>query len=73
MIKINKVGIIESGDNYGYQVKIIDDSENTGGCLVLTSKNFDDPSSEAFDDWVQNRTELVSYVEEANWVIKWSE
>ena len=71
MIKINTVGIIESGDDSSNQVKILDDSESTGGFLVLISKNFDDPSVEAFDDWVQDKEALVSYIEESNWVIKW--
>ena len=73
MIKINKVGIIESGDDAGYQVKILDDSDNTGGYLVLISKDFDDSSSEAFDDWVQNESALVKYIQESNWIIKWCE
>lgn len=73
MIKINTVGIIKSGDDSGYQVKILDDAKNTGGFLILISPCFDDPTSAAFDDWVQDEKALASYVEESNWVIRWCE
>ena len=38
MIEIGKVGIIESGNDIDSQVKVIDDSENTGGLLLLAGK-----------------------------------
>ncbi|MFD2177703.1 hypothetical protein [Veronia pacifica] len=71
MIEIGKVGVIESGDDVGFQVKVIDDSESTGGLLILTGKNLSDPNVEAFDSWVSNEEELECYFEESNWIIKW--
>ncbi|WP_202593513.1 hypothetical protein [Tolumonas lignilytica] len=71
MIEIGNVGLIEAGDDIGYQVKIVDDSENTGGFLILISKDFNNSDSEAFDDWVANEEELACYFEESNWIIKW--
>ncbi|ENY6473016.1 hypothetical protein [Vibrio parahaemolyticus] len=40
MIKIGQVGTIISGDEAGFEVIIIDDSENTGGYLICTSRSF---------------------------------
>ncbi|WP_299589623.1 hypothetical protein [uncultured Microbulbifer sp.] len=71
MIQVGKIGLIESGDDQGLQVKIIDDSESTGGFLVLTGKELNNPNSPAFDSWVANIEELNSYFKESNWVIKW--
>ena len=71
MIKIGKVGIIESGDDVGFQVKVIDDFESTGGLLILTGKNLSDPNLETFDSWVSNKEELACYFKESNWTIKW--
>ena len=70
-IEIGKTGKITSGDDTGHQIKIIDDSENTGGFLILSSKDFNDPNEPAFDDWVAGKNELEDYFEESNWVISW--
>ena len=71
MIEIGKIGIIESGDDRGFQVKVIDDSENTGGFFILTGRNISNQSLEVFDIWVANKEELAGYFRESSWVIKW--
>jgi hypothetical protein len=71
VIKIGKIGIIESGDDSGFQVKVIDDSENTGGFFILTGINISNQSLEVFDSWVANKEELAGYFRESSWVIKW--
>ncbi|AWF80508.1 hypothetical protein BTJ40_06620 [Microbulbifer sp. A4B17] len=71
MIEIGRIGLIESGDEIGCQVKVVNDSENTDGFLILTGKNLRDPKVEAFDGWVENEKELSGYFEESKWVIKW--
>jgi len=71
MIEIGRIGLIEAGDDTGFQVKILDDSENTGGFLIITGKNLSESNSESFDDWVAGKKELQSYFKESNWVIKW--
>jgi hypothetical protein len=67
---IGRVGKIIAGDEVGRYVKIIDDSENTGGFLILTS---DDPEFRAgYDNWVENEAALQSYFREARWLIEWA-
>lgn len=70
-IQINKTGLVLAGDNMGWQVRVDDDSENTGGFLVLTSHDFSDPSAEAFDDWVEDEVALREYFKESGWIVKW--
>jgi hypothetical protein len=71
VIEIGKLGVIERGDDLGLQVKVLDDSDNTGGFLIITGKNLSDKSSEAFDDWVESKEDLKGYFEESNWIVKW--
>jgi hypothetical protein len=71
VITIGKIGVIERGDDVGLQVKVLDDSESTGGFLIITGKNLNDKSLEAFDVWVASKEELQGYFEESNWAVKW--
>lgn len=70
-IQVGKTGVVLSGDNIAWQVRVEDDSVNTGGFLILASSNFADPSAEAFDDWVEDEAALQGYFRESGWVIKW--
>ncbi len=72
-IPLGVVGSIQSGNKAGWQVKIEDDTENTGGFLILTSPNFSARLGEGFDDWVENESDLQQYFEEACWTIDWTE
>ncbi len=72
MIKIGQVGTIISGDEAGFEVIIIDDSENTGGYLICTLRSFKQKSSESYDGWVEDYESLVGYFLESNWVVDWS-
>ena len=71
LIPIDKVGKITQGDQCGRQVKILDDSDSTGGFLICTSQDFNDPNAEGFDDWVQDLETLRAYFDESNWIIQW--
>ena len=71
MIEIGKIGVIEQGDDKGCQIKVLDDQDSTGGFLIITGKNLNDPNEEAFDDWVGSEKELEGYFKESNWVIRW--
>lgn len=68
-IEIGQIGRIAEGDDAGSYVKVVDDSQNTGGFLILTSKKHD--MSDGFDNWVEDPESLSKYFEEAAWIIKW--
>jgi hypothetical protein len=70
-IEIGPVGKIVEGDDAGYYVKIVDDEQNTGGFLVITSDSPD--FSTGYDDWVENRSALEEYFVESGWRIEWSD
>ena len=70
-IEVGRVGIIKSGDDAGWQVKVLDDSSDSGGFLILISKEFNNPKSEGYDSWVNSYDEVISYFIESNWVIDW--
>lgn len=69
-IKVGVLGKINEGDDIGDFVKIIDDSKNTGGYLILVSPS-DSPAGEGYDDWVENWEDLEAYFKESKWVINW--
>jgi hypothetical protein len=63
------VGRIIAGDDAGSYVKVVDDSENTGGFLILTSDRHD--MSTGFDNWVETKESVESFFAESNWEVDW--
>lgn len=68
-VKLDCLGEIIEGDEKGAFVKILDDSESTGGYLIITSdeKTFE----RGYDNWVESWQGLEEYFKESNWVINW--
>ena len=73
-IKFNTLGVILNGGNPEEKfIKIIDDQENTGGFLILLSSNDKFLPFNSYDDWIENLEILKEYLQESNWIIKWSQ
>lgn len=70
-IKIGRSGKILSGSECGSYIKIIDDSENTSGFLILTSASSDFKTG--FDNWVEDFSSIEKYFAESGWSIEWLE
>jgi hypothetical protein len=70
-IRIGAVGRIVSGDYAGWYVKVQDDSENTGGFLILISGDRTFQSGKGFDGWVEGRAMLEGYFRESSWQVEW--
>jgi hypothetical protein len=69
-IKVGVHGLIRSGEEAGRHVRVIDDSENTGGFLILTSA---DPAgvTDVHDAWVESIVDVGLYLDESVWEIEW--
>jgi hypothetical protein len=70
-IPLGKIGKIVAGSEVGRFVKIADDTQSTGGFLILTSDRLD--FREGFDNWVEDEDALRQYFHEAGWLIEWIE
>ena len=72
-IKINTVGLITSGLDKGWYVRILDDTENSEGYLIVVFNSPDVKSKQfqAFDSWVENLEDLYEYFKESSWKVDW--
>jgi hypothetical protein len=68
--KISKKGRIKTGEYAGFFVRIQDDSQTTGGYLILTWK---ESPSVGYDNWVEKLTDLEQFLLESGWDIEWLE
>ena len=60
----HQIGYITNGDMKGFYVKAVRDTEDSGGCYLLFSKDFGDPHAEGYDEWYSTPEELVRRCEE---------
>lgn len=67
------VGAIQNSEKPGHRVKVVDDTDNTGGYVILEWWNGSEGPNDggAFDSWVENHAWLKRFVEEAGWEIEW--
>jgi hypothetical protein len=68
-IPVSTLGRIVGGPDAGVYVRILDDSADTGGFLIVTSDDKD--FSRGFDNWVEDRAALLRFLQESEWVIQW--
>lgn len=71
-LKISALGRIAAGDGAGRFVEVVDDSEKSGGFLILT---YDTAirSGDAYDSWVESIDDVDLYFDESGWKIEWLE
>ncbi len=70
-IKIDKIGIITEGEMKGWYIRIDNDSENTGGFLIIYNPSPDMSSNSGYDAWVENEECLKKFFLESSWVVDW--
>lgn len=72
-IPINVIGTIINSEHPGHHLRVVDDSEESGGFFILNWwPGPDEKKAEhGFDDWVQDRAELEQYFLESEWAILW--
>jgi hypothetical protein len=70
-IQVGVTGLIKFGEYAGWQVLVKDDAVNSGGFLILISRNFSCLQSEGFDNWVADKSAVHSYFAESKWEIEW--
>jgi hypothetical protein len=69
-LRVGVVGrIVRGRSEVGRLVEVVDDSESTGGYLIVT-RSADHPS-ETFDSWVESIVDVQSYFDELRWEIEW--
>ena len=74
MVPIGKAGKIVSGESAGWYVFVEDDSDNTGGFLILQAPTTDFwTGGKGFDDWVETRADLERFFTQRQWQVQWLE
>jgi hypothetical protein len=71
MVFVGKKGRIRNGAQQGWYVLVSDDSDSTGGYIIVTSADADLKSG--FDDWVEDAPSLEQYFRETGWDVEWIE
>lgn len=71
VIKYDALGKILEGENKGWFIKIIDDTENTGGFYICEFDNAE--NGQGFDTWLENEEQVKGYFYESGWKIEWLE
>jgi hypothetical protein len=71
-VRLATLGRIQSGEETGRVVEVLDDTTRTGGYLIFTYADID-RSPEVFDSWVENLESVEKYFEESGWEIDWLE
>ncbi|AJQ28764.1 hypothetical protein [Pelosinus fermentans] len=72
MVKVNAKGKINNGKLVNRYIWIIDDSENTGGYLVIQSPTISF-EGEGFDNWFVTLEEVEQFINYNKWEIEWFE
>ena len=68
-LKYNTIGKITAGENCGWLVKIINDTDDSGGYIIYEFES--DESDDGFDTLLENETQVKGYIYENEWEIEW--
>jgi hypothetical protein len=66
------LGVSVKGDGEGLYIRIDNDSENTGGFLILTNPDHGLRSNMGHGNWVENEECLERLFAENYWTIEWN-
>ncbi len=69
-LKVGVLGRIEAGEDTGRFVEVIDDTDTSGGFLILTYDSVD-RSGNAYDSWVESIVDVELYFTESGWEVEW--
>jgi hypothetical protein len=71
-MQIGVVGRITAGKEQGSFVRVEDDTQNTGGFLILIAADADFLEGGS-DYWVEDRDSLEQFARESDWVVEWKD
>ena len=71
-LRVAVLGRIVAGQEAGRVLEVVDDSENSGGYLVVTYADVD-RSPEVFDTWVESIIDVDVLFDENGWEVEWVE
>lgn len=68
--EIGVLGRILTGSDAGWFVEVVDDTDSSGGFLILTHEHLD-RSGNGHDSWVETLDDVKRYLDESGWEIEW--
>jgi hypothetical protein len=71
-VRIGLRGRITAGDSTGWFVKVVDDTDATGGYLILVHEDRD-RSGKGYDSWVDSLAAVAGYFTESGWQVDWAQ
>jgi hypothetical protein len=69
-LRVGVLGRIVAGDDTERFVEVLDDTNSSGGFLILTYDNVD-RSGNAYDSWVESIIDVELYFAESGWDVEW--
>ncbi len=69
-LRVGVLGRIVAGDDARRFVEVTDDTNSSGGFLILTFDNVD-RSGNAYDSWVESIVDVELYFAESGWEVEW--
>jgi len=70
MIRVDSKGKIVSGKDTGWYIWIQDDTENTGGYLVVQSLSVDFTGI-VYDNWFETIDDVEKHFRFNKWIVEW--